>query len=953
MALSEQRSSRGLLAALLSDLGPGETWRPVPLPPRLRAMESLRQGHRRTHSSPGGPAKEEGEWHEMRRRTMSGPALPGDGVGEREPVESTAVYPAVEGVPTTAQPEQTARDPAVIATGAAAAVPQSFGTSFRQRDDTQGELVDHSPSPVFPMSTVPSPRPPDINSPSQRPVLSSPPYRPSPPELRITKPSLSPSDLELPTATTLFPVSSFDGRARGVHPFAAAQAARLPSGGVDTAGMFQGGKQSAPAPVSMPVPDKGKGRALGERPAEGRQQTPRRGYIGPGGIVSRLASKSSLRRLGPSNILPDPTSDPFARLPPTPISPPLLTPTSTTLLRPAPIGPTLITDTHRFASPTSRLPSPSPSRMSPGFARGTAPGAPLGGVDKEEGYVEIPRFKKRELNLNIVRTGGVWQRLAWIGLWIVWPFNALLGMFFDVNVIYTLVQCTIHPSLETNDGGSWAFATSAYAVCWAISTCAVWMGWEVYYEFWRRWRLPRPAIEPIYLSLPASLHLSLLSFPHFTFLAHIRLSPLHTPFARDIIPETAHSLVQLAPGLLPLVPRAAIAIVLLVAFSDPSANLQSPYGGTDWSNLRDTHFFQTDGALTAYAHGVLLAFAACVLFRLVIVLVSAAVLWSFSARPLGGIFASKPRISSPTTPRTPKKSRASIVPHDPSTTMSPRKDWLASENEFDWAWRERARSRVQDAFELCMIRRGTGSGSRIALGTPLPPSSPAPPRGEEVTTPTAPIGGGAPTRQPGSGSSITPQDTTPAEAIPKPMTADDFVRSLIAIAPSQSPKKSRSSTNFSTIPAPARPESTIDPLGTKRVSGPNLLTTPPPPPPPPPGFNSSGRPGLGTYSIAINSSTSSHDLFYTPAETPAAGRSRSSGLGGVQGGPPTSYRFQRGGNEDEEDDHDEKETSPTRRLDPGQKRDSAASDEVAGRKRGRGTRQVQIQLSRLDHVPSA
>jgi hypothetical protein len=285
MALSEQRSSRGLLDALLSDLGPGETWRPVPLPPRLRVMESLRQGHRRTHSSPGGPAKEEGEWHEMRRRTMSGPALPGDGVGEREPVESTAVYPAVEGVPTTAQPEQTARDPAVIATGAAAAVPQSFGTSLRQRDDTQGELVDHSPSPVFPMSTVPSPRPPDINSPSQRPVLSSPPYRPSPPELRITKPSLSPSDLELPTATTLFPVSSFDGRARGVHAFAAAQAARPASGGVDTAGMFQGGKQSAPAPVSMPVPDKGKGRALGERPAEGRQQTPRRGYIGPGGIV--------------------------------------------------------------------------------------------------------------------------------------------------------------------------------------------------------------------------------------------------------------------------------------------------------------------------------------------------------------------------------------------------------------------------------------------------------------------------------------------------------------------------------------------------------------------------------------------------------------------------------------------------------------------------------------------
>jgi hypothetical protein len=62
-------------------------------------------------------------------------------------------------------------------------------------------------------------------------------------------------------------------------------------------------------------------------------------------------------------------------------------------------------------------------------------------------------------------------------------------------------RCTIHPSLETNDGGSWAFATSAYAVCWAISTCAVWMGWEVYYEFWRRWRLRKQLVPVRYNDL--------------------------------------------------------------------------------------------------------------------------------------------------------------------------------------------------------------------------------------------------------------------------------------------------------------------------------------------------------------------------------------------------------------------------------------------------------------------
>jgi hypothetical protein len=50
------------------------------------------------------------------------------------------------------------------------------------------------------------------------------------------------------------------------------------------------------------------------------------------------------------------------------------------------------------------------------------------GPGGEEGYIEIPRFKKRELNLNIVRTRGGWQRLSWLGLWGLWLFNGFLGM---------------------------------------------------------------------------------------------------------------------------------------------------------------------------------------------------------------------------------------------------------------------------------------------------------------------------------------------------------------------------------------------------------------------------------------------------------------------------------------------------------------------------------------------
>lgn len=147
----------------------------------------------------------------------------------------------------------------------------------------------------------------------------------------------------------------------------------------------------------------------------------------------------------------------------------------------------------------------------------------------------------------------------------------------------------------------------------------VWLGWELGYEFWRRWRLGesfktticmkwaanviegRPAIEPIYFSLPASLHLSLKSYDHFIFLLHIRTSPLGTQYAKDIIPETCHALIQLLPGLIPLLPRAAIAIVALISFWKPNVDVHASYGGQiDETADRDPNFFRSDhpGELT-------------------------------------------------------------------------------------------------------------------------------------------------------------------------------------------------------------------------------------------------------------------------------------------------------------------------------------------------------------------
>lgn len=223
----------------------------------------------------------------------------------------------------------------------------------------------------------------------------------------------------------------------------------------------------------------------------------------------------------------------------------------------------------------------------------------------------------------------------------------------------------------------------------------------------------RPAIEPIHFSLPATLHLSLISFPHFTFFLHVRLSPRHTPHARDIVSETCHSFVQLAPGLLPLIPRAAIAIVLLTSFFGNDLN---EHMITRAAAGRDPRFFgpNSSAQLTTYAQGVLVAFVAYTAIRLVIVILAAVGLWLSSRHPLGGMFASR-EAEHPPRPSTPRLSRK----RDPALIRSPQKSGVSQENAFQWAWRERTRSRIQDAFELCMMRKGGWAGDILRpAGTP-------------------------------------------------------------------------------------------------------------------------------------------------------------------------------------------------------------------------------------------
>lgn len=121
---------------------------------------------------------------------------------------------------------------------------------------------------------------------------------------------------------------------------------------------------------------------------------------------------------------------------------------------------------------------------------------------------------------------------------------------------------------------------------------------------------------------------------------HIRTSPLGTPYARDIIPETCHALIQLLPGLMLLLPRAAIAVIVLISFWTPSADVHAPYGGhVDGTADRNPNFFRSDapGELTDYSKGILLTFTLYVASRLLVVMASAIGLWVSSGRPLGGL----------------------------------------------------------------------------------------------------------------------------------------------------------------------------------------------------------------------------------------------------------------------------------------------------------------------------
>ncbi|KAF8597377.1 hypothetical protein BDV93DRAFT_610407 [Ceratobasidium sp. AG-I] len=166
-----------------------------------------------------------------------------------------------------------------------------------------------------------------------------------------------------------------------------------------------------------------------------------------------------------------------------------------------------------YSAPESRGTTPMPMR----------PASQLGLVTYG-GRPRVPRFNAPGLDLKLTREPGVWARVQWrvgLPLLIFGPIAAQL--FLDFCAVYTAVQAAAEPTFgQVSSRRNWSLAAAAYCasvLAWIVGVVII---YEVVYLFWRRWRVKRPPITPIYLSTPARHLASLVSYDVYCFFRYVR-----------------------------------------------------------------------------------------------------------------------------------------------------------------------------------------------------------------------------------------------------------------------------------------------------------------------------------------------------------------------------------------------------------------------------------------------
>ena len=132
----------------------------------------------------------------------------------------------------------------------------------------------------------------------------------------------------------------------------------------------------------------------------------------------------------------------------------------------------------------------------------------------------------------------------------------------------------------------------------------------------------RPAMMPLYLSSSAHNYVSMTSYDNFCFMRHLRMSAFMTDRGslRDGLAETFYFYSQNLPTIALLLPRAALSLALLLAYSSPLPLVV--LDNTTVATSRDPVFFNLDGSLSHYAKGVLIANAAWTAWRILVLLCS-------------------------------------------------------------------------------------------------------------------------------------------------------------------------------------------------------------------------------------------------------------------------------------------------------------------------------------------
>ncbi|KII84855.1 hypothetical protein PLICRDRAFT_57382 [Plicaturopsis crispa FD-325 SS-3] len=326
-----------------------------------------------------------------------------------------------------------------------------------------------------------------------------------------------------------------------------------------------------------------------------------------------------------------------------------------------------------------------------------------------------PRFRSTALHLELLRSPSWKSRLRFYLLPLIVFAHVPLQTFFDFNAVFILLQVAKFPNSEApgvpGSGRNWTLGAAAYIACWAAWLFVVFIVYELIYSFYRRWRVKRPYILPLYFSSAAFNLVSMTSYSNFCFFQHLRFTAFtgENGSLRDGLAETFWFYSQNLPTVALLLPRAGLCVALLLAFSTPQP------GVVALANVgvsRDGTFFHgSDGTLTNYARGILFANAAWTAWRALVLLGSWLGLWILSGQGCAGICGPRHRWE-----------------EDNAEKLSAYDDAGDEPDLLPWNWREGTRVRVQEAWDFCLTMRTPRWGEKkeasdgSELLPPRPPS---------------------------------------------------------------------------------------------------------------------------------------------------------------------------------------------------------------------------------------